>query len=175
MGMTSGQARSNQARSNQARFAWWCRLVRFGAMVVIAGLAAIVAIAAIALLRGQTGGVAETGTRWLLVAVSFSPAVGYAWALWAIQRALGELGTGGRFPPAMARAVRHVGYGVIAGALLSVFVVTNVTRMLLHGRGGFMYFDMSGIVLAVVGAALILLARLFDRAQSLQSELDEIV
>ena len=39
----------------------------------------------------------------------------------------------------------------------------------------FMYFDMSGIVLAVVGAALILLARLFDRAQALQSELDEIV
>ena len=67
-----------------------------------------------------------------------------------------------------------VGYGVIAGALLSVFVVTNVTRLLLHHRGGFMYFDMSGIVLAVVGAALILLARLFDHARALQSELDEI-
>ena len=160
--------------SEQARFAWWCRLVRFGALMVMAGLAALVAIALLAVLRGQAAGVAGPGTQWVLVAVQFSPALGYAWALRAVQRALRELGTGAGVPPTMARAVRHVGYGVIAGALLSVFVVTNVTRLLLHHRGGFMYFDMSGIVLAVVGAALILLARLFDHARALQSELDEI-
>jgi hypothetical protein len=34
---------------------------------------------------------------------------------------------------------------------------------------------MSGIVLAVVGAALILLARLIDRARLIESELDEIL
>ena len=161
--------------TDQARFARWCRLLRWGALFVCAGVAALVAVALLALFAGHGGSGEGSASRGLLAAVRFSPALGYLWALWAVQRAFGELGAGAMFSAAVARAMRHIGYGVIAGALLSVFAITNLTRIVTDGRGGFMYFDLSGIVLAVVGAALILLARLFDRARELQAELDEIV
>ena len=156
----------------QANFARWCRLVRLGALVTFAGLAALIGIAVLAMIKGATG---EPAARGLWAAVQFSPALGYAWALWAVQRALADLGAGTTFSPTVARAMRHMGYGVIVGALLSVFAVTNLSRVLMHGRGSFMFFDMSGIVLVVVGAALILLARLIDRARLIESELDEIL
>ena len=60
-------------------------------------------------------------------------------------------------------------------ALLSVFAITNLTRLIQGGQGGVAYFDLSGIVLGVVGAALVLLARVVDSARALQAELDEIV
>ena len=63
----------------------------------------------------------------------------------------------------------------MAGALLSVFAVTNLSRLIVGGQGGLAYFDLSGIVLGVVGAALVLLARVVDSARALQAELDEIV
>ena len=44
--------------------------------------------------------------------------------------------------------------GVLVGALLSVFAITNLTRLIQGGQGGVAYFDLSGIVLGVVGAAL---------------------
>jgi hypothetical protein len=159
----------------QANFARWCRLVRLGSLVVFAGLGVLVAVAGLSMLKGYAGGVSGPTSRGLWAAVQFSPALGYAWALWAVQRTLADLGRGATFSPTVARAMRHIGYGVIVGALLSVFAVTNLSRVLMHGRGSFMYFDMSGIVLAVVGAALILLARLIDRARLIESELDEIL
>ena len=159
----------------QLNFARWCRLVRLGSLAVFVGLAALLAVAGLAMVKGHAGGMSGPGTRGLWAAVQFSPALGYAWALWAVQRTLADLGAGATFSPTVARAMRHIGYGVIVGALLSVFAVTNLSRVLMHGHGSFMYFDMSGIVLAVVGAALILLARLIDRARLIESELDEIL
>lgn len=163
------------AESGQAAFARWCRLLRWGALAVCAGLAVLVAGSLLALVAGQVDDGEGAAPRGLLAALRFSPAVGYLWALWAAQRAFGELGAGATFPPTLARAMRHIGYGVIAGALLSVFAVTNLTRIVTGGQGSFLYLDLSGIVLAVVGAALILLARVVDRGRALQAELDEIV
>ena len=37
---------------------------------------------------------------------------------------------------AVARAIRHIGVGVLAGALLSVFAITNLTRLIEGGKGG---------------------------------------
>ena len=70
--------------------------------------------------------------------------------------------------------MRHIGYGVLAGSLFNVFLVTNLMRMIGGGRGGYLYFDISGIVLGVVGAALVMLARLVDQARAMQAELDDI-
>ena len=121
------------------RFRSQCRLLRIASLVVFTGLALLFALGLVGPPMWAPKAPGDAGTRFALAVVRFLPGLGYLWALWAVQRALRELGTG-------ARAI--VGYGVIAGALLSVFVVTNVTRLLLHHRGGFMYFDMSGIVLA---------------------------
>jgi len=86
----------------------------------------------------------------------------------------GGFAAGLLFHPTVARAMRHIGIGVLAGALFNVFAVTNLSRWIAGGRGGYAYFDLSGIVLGVVGAALVLMARLVDQARAMQAELDEI-
>ena len=79
------------------------------------------------------------------------------------------------FHPTVARALRHVGIGVLAGSLFKVFAVTNLTRLFVDVRGNYAWFDLSAIVLGVVGAALILMARVVDEARAVRAELDEIL
>lgn len=154
-----------------------CRLLRIATLVVFFGLALMLSLGFIGfpgwhMQRMPTG----NGTReTLLMLVPVLPALGYLWALWAVQRALADLAGGRMFHPTVARAMRQIGIGVLIGALLNVFVVINLSRMLMGGHGSYLYFDLSGIVLGVVGAALILLARLVDQARALQAELDEIL
>lgn len=157
------------------RFRRACRLLRLAALVVCAGVAALVLLALLSLVAGPPGHAGGARMQGLLAALRFSPALGYLWALWAVQRAFGEIGAGALFAASVSRALRHIGAGVLVGALLSVFAVTNLTRIIEGGRGSLVYFDLSGIVLGVVGVALVLLARLFDHARALQAELDEIV
>src|SRR5690606_35842804 len=134
-------------------------LLRTATLVVSAGLLVLLAFA------GQT----------LLSLVLFLPAVGYLWALWAVQRALGDLAVGRLFDTTVATALRHIGFGVLGGALCNVFVVMNLVRMITGGQGSYLYFDLSGVVLGVVGAALVLLARVVDQGRAMQAELDGIL
>ncbi|MEF9978343.1 MAG: DUF2975 domain-containing protein [Thermomonas sp.] len=158
------------------RFHSQCRLLRIGALIVFCGLFLLLALGMVGLpWRMATDAPDGWSTRALLSVVRFLPGLGYLWALWAVQRALGDLAAGRLFHPTVARAMRHIGIGVLAGALVNVFAVTNLSRWIAGGNGGYLYFDMSGIVLGVVGAALVLLARLVDQARALQAELDEIV
>ena len=162
--------------SDSQRFRAQCRWLRIAALCVLIGLATLFLIGAVGLpwLFPQRGGM-EPSTRMLLTAVMALPAAGYLWALWAVQQALGDLAAGRLFHATVARAMRHMGGGVLVGALLNVFAVTNLGRWITGGQGSYLYFDLSGIVLGVVGAALILLARLVDQARALQAELDEIL
>ena len=158
------------------RFHRQCRLLRAGALVVFTGLFLLLAMGMVGLpWRMATDMPEGWNTRALLSVVSFLPGIGYLWALWAVQRALGDLAAGRLFHAAVARAIRHIGVGVLVGALLSVFAITNLTRLIEGGKGGLAYLDLSGIVLGVVGAALVLLARVVDSARALQAELDEIL
>ena len=158
------------------RFRSHCRLLRIAALVVFVGLFLLLAMGMVGLpWRLATNADQGWTTRALLSVVRFLPGLGYLWALWAVQRALADLADGRLFHPTVARAMRHIGIGVLVGALLNVFAVTNVSRWIAGGHGGYLYFDLSGIVLGVVGAALVLLARLVDQARALQAELDEIL
>lgn len=157
-----------------SRFQQQCRLLRLASLIVFWGLFLLLFLGA--------GGAplfarpqATDNDLLLLALVRLLPALGYLWALWAVQRALGDLAMGRMFHVAVARALRHVGMGVLLGALFSVFAVTNLSRWIVGGQGGYAYFDLSGIVLGVVGAALVLLARVVDQARALQTELDEIL
>jgi hypothetical protein len=151
-----------------------CRVLRLATGVVFAVLLVFVLSGVGSVPFWQhTGGLTE-GQRWAMHAVNALPALGYLWALWSVQRALGDLASGRTFHPTVARAMRHIGAGVLAGALMEVFVVLNLVRLVV-GHGSYLFFDTSAIVLGVVGAALILLARLVDQARALQAELDEIL
>lgn len=159
------------------RFRSQCRLLRIAALFVFACLCVLIGVtcvaAAAAPWRNSAPGTLDA-TQVLLLAVRLAPALGYLWALWAVQRALRDLAAGLLFHPTVARAMRHMGVGVLAGALFSVFAVTNLSRWISGGHGGYAYFDLSGIVLGVVGAALVLMARLVDQARAMQAELEEI-
>lgn len=156
------------------RFLRHCRWLRAATLLVFAGLALLLALGA-STLPWPRQAAGSSGNDALLMLVRVSPGLGYLWALWAVQRALGDLAAGRLFHATVARALRHIGVGVLVGALLSVFAITNLSRLIEGGHGGLAYFDLSGIVLGVVGAALVLLARVVDSARALQAELDEIV
>lgn len=157
-----------------------CRVLRGVASGVFICLALILALPylLLPLVHGLVTDAASTAPdrrQLLLGLVQVSPGVCYLWALWAMRRALGNLSSGQLFQPVVVTALRQMGGGVIAGAMISIFAVTNISRMIVHGHGGFAYFDLSGIVLAMVGAALIVLARLVEQARRLESELDDMI
>lgn len=153
-----------------------CRLLRIAALLVFAGLGLLVGVGAIGapwmfLAHPEM----VEANRSLLMLILALPALGYLWALWAVQQGLGDLAAGRLFHVTVARAMRRMGAGVLIGALLNVFVVINLSRWVMGEAGSVLYFDLSGIVLGVVGAALILLAHLVDQARVVQAELDEIL
>ncbi|MCX7514145.1 DUF2975 domain-containing protein [Frateuria sp. STR12] len=162
--------------SDLKRFQQHCRLLRRITTAVWVGLALLLLLPFVViplaslLLRGDL-----SGHGWRVATVHVLPGWFYLWGLWAVRRALGELALGRLFAVTVARALRQIGCAVMAGALLSLFAVTNLTRVIEHGRGGYAYFDLSGIMLAIVGAALVLLARLVEQARRMQAELDEIL
>jgi hypothetical protein len=154
-----------------------CRALRLATQVVFYGLALLVLTGAAGLPFFPNGAKLpeDFPTRLALFGVQALPAFGYLWALWSVQRALGDLGAGRIFHPTVARALRHVGFGVLVGSLLKVFAVTNLTRLFVDVRGNYAWFDLSAVVLGVVGAALVLLASVIDQARDVQAELDEIL
>lgn len=161
--------------SASSRFHRRCRWLRFATLFVLLVLVSLLIFGASGLPWLRHDNSADTGITRVLLLVHLLPWLGYLWALWAVQRALADLAAGQIFQTAVARAIRHIGLGVLMGALLSVFAVTNLSRWIVGGQGGYAYFDLSGIVLGVVGAALLLLAQVIDQARALQTELDEIL
>ncbi len=154
-----------------------CRALRRATLAVFFGLTLVVLTGVAGLPWFPEGAKLPDAflPRLALFGVQALPSIAYLWALWSVQRALGDLGDGRIFHPTVARALRHVGASVLAGSLLKVFAVTNLTRLLVDMRGSFAWFDVSAIVLGIVGAALILLARVVDEARLVQAELDEIL
>ena len=166
------------SQTDLARFRRRCgqlRLVVTGIFVGLALLFLLVFLAGpIAGMIGQ--GWSEGQQRLLLlIVVRISPGACYLFALYSIRQALGDLAAGRLFQSTVAQAIRRVGWGVSIGATLSVFAVTNLTRIIMDGQGGFAHFDLSGIVLAVIGAALVLMAQVIEQAGRVQAELDEMI
>jgi hypothetical protein len=119
--------------------------------------------------QGTRAGSALTG------AVFASPAVFYLAAVWSIGRAMRELSRGRLIKPTMSDALRNVGLALGVGGITSVFLVTNVTRLLEGVSGGWLHFDVAGMTLGMIGGALFLLGRVMDRANEVQAELDGMI
>ncbi|WP_029416198.1 DUF2975 domain-containing protein [Brevundimonas bacteroides] len=108
-------------------------------------------------------------------AVFALPTVCYLYGVWAIGHGLGEVARGRLIQPALAGALHRVGLALGIGGLLSVFGVTNILRMIGQAQGGYLYFDVAGMTLGMIGGALFLLGRVVDHAGRLQAELDEMI
>lgn len=107
--------------------------------------------------------------------IGVTPLFFYLFAVWMISAAMGNLAKGRLIQPTVATALRHVGLALGIGALISVFVVGNVTRALGYSDGGFVRFDVAAMTLGVVGGALFVLGRVIEHAGFLQAELEEMI
>ncbi|HZV85430.1 MAG TPA: DUF2975 domain-containing protein, partial [Brevundimonas sp.] len=97
------------------------------------------------------------------------PPVCYLFGVWSIGRAMGQLSKGRLFQPTVADALRRVGLALGVGGVFSVFIVTNLLRMIGETRGGYLHFDIPGMTLGMIGGALFLLGGIVDQAGRVQA------
>ena len=155
-------------RCGQFRMLAVFMVVSVGALLALTHLIAPVALWA----RGDM----QIGDRHLATAILPGvPAACYLFGVWSIGRAMGELSKGRLFQPTVASALRRVGLALGIGGVFSVFVLTNVLRLITGGQGGFLHFDVPGMTLGMIGGALFLLGRVVEQAARVEAELDEMI
>ena len=125
------------------------------------------------LLQWQTrGGLGRA--QWEAL-IWMTPTLFYLIGVWTIGSSLGDLAKGRLIQPTLADTLRRVGIALGLGGIVSVFVAPNLSRLLDFSRGGYLYFDTSGMTLGMIGGALFLLGRVVEKAGEIQAELDEII
>ncbi|MGV8929001.1 MAG: DUF2975 domain-containing protein [Brevundimonas sp.] len=159
------------------RFRRRCAQFRWLAVFMVLSVGALLALMhlvapGILMARGDDPSIA---THWLPNLVWALPAAFYLFAVWTIGTAMGQLSKGRLIQPTLVHALRRVGLALGFGGLLSVFGVTNVTRLLEGAHGGYFHFDVPGMTLGMIGGALFLLGGVVEQAGKVQAELDEMV
>ena len=104
-----------------------------------------------------------------------APAACYLFGVWSIGAGMGQLAKGRLIQPTLAATLRRVGLALGFGGVISVFVVTNLLRLIGSTKGGYLHFDVAGMTLGMIGGALFLLGRVVDQAGAVQAELDEMI
>ena len=103
------------------------------------------------------------------------PQACYLYGVWSLRPAFNEIADGRMFGAAQARALTTLGWSLIAGGVFSVLLLHYLLRLSGVAQAGYLNFDLSDIVLAVVGGALVLLSHLMAKAHAMKSELDDII
>jgi len=148
-----------------------CRQFRALAWFMVGTVGLLLALNVILAMVAGDPGEAPWG-RWLLQSV---PALCYLYAVWVVGQAMGALSNGALFQPVLAMALRRAGVALGVGGVFSVFLMTNLMRLFGFSSGGWLYFDIPGMTLGMLGGVLFLLGALVERAGRLQTELDEMV
>ncbi|MFK4057554.1 DUF2975 domain-containing protein [Brevundimonas sp. NPDC046655] len=104
-----------------------------------------------------------------------APALCYLFGVWSIGGGMGQLARGRLIQPTLAATLRRVGLALGFGGVISVFVVTNLLRLIGSTQGGYLHFDVAGMTLGMIGGAVFLLGRVVDQAGVVQAELDEMI
>ena len=107
--------------------------------------------------------------------IMLAPQLCYLYGVWSLRPAFGEVAQGRMFSEAQTKALTTLGWSLIIGSMFSIFLLTNLLRLVQFTEGGFLNFDVSDIVLAVVGGALVLLSHLMAKAHAMKSELEDII
>lgn len=142
------------------------KLLRNLVTMVFAVLVLVLAIEAIALVRGR-----YPPSPWLLV--HRLPMLFYLWAIWDCRRAISSIGKGEMFGTVVPRLLARVGLALFLGGIVNVFGAPLLVWLAL-GRGSLAYYDVAAITLGVVGLTLMLVAQLLAQAASMRRELDEM-
>lgn len=159
------------------KFRRMCGQFRWLAMFMVISVGALLALMAwvAPLLLLLFHKASPTPAVILAVTIQNLPAVCYLFGVWSIGQAMGELARGRLIQPTLASALRRVGIALGVGGVTSVFVVSNLIRLVQHGKGGYLHFDVPGMTLGMIGGALFLQGRVVDQASRIQSELDEMI
>lgn len=113
------------------------------------------------------------------VAVQYSliyrfPFIFYLAAIWMMRSAFHSLAKGGLFDDIVPARLVLTGYALLAGAFVTILPTPLMLRYAFgSGTGGLANFDVSAIMLGIVGMMLVLLARLLAQAARMRAELDE--
>ena len=125
----------------------------------------------------------DSGALALLHALYWFPSLFYFWVLIAVRRAFVDIAAGALFGPAVERGLRHLGWCLIAGGILSTLLAPWVRSGPLppgfvDGRTQVFGLDSVDLVLALVGIAVLLISRLLalagayrNRSHALEAEL----
>jgi len=164
------------SRADIDRFRLRCRQFRWLAVfmvVSVGGLLALIHLISPAVLWSQ----GEPGypQAFYTAAIMGLPPACYLFGVWSIGQAMGQLAKGRLIQPILAHALRRVGLSLGVGGVLSVFVVTNLLRVIGSTEGGFLHFDVPGMTLGMIGGALFLLGGVAEQAGKVQAELDEMI
>lgn len=150
---------SIQALRKQARVLQWLVTIPFAGMAILTALL-------LANIVSQRGRYADG------VAIYYLPMFLYMWAIWMVRRALQSIADGALFDEVVPKLLFRVGLALFGGAIFTV-IGQPVVYALFYGAPHLKTFEPSPVTLGVVGAALVLFARLLERAASLRKELDE--
>lgn len=165
------------SKTETDRFRLMCRQFNWLAIFIVCCVGLLLLLMYVAspiafMMRGEHP---EFARLWGAQAIKDLPQLFYLFAVWSIGSAMGQLAKGRLIQPVLAGALRRVGLALGFGGLLSVFGVTNIIRLIDGGVGSWMYFDVSGMTLGMIGGALFLLGRVIDQAGRVQAELDEMI
>ena len=113
--------------------------------------------------------------RYLAGVIWAVPPACYLFGVWSIGQAMGRLAKGQLFQPIVADALRRVGLSLGIGGVFSVFIMSNLLRMIGHIGGSYLNFAVASMTLGLIGGALSLLGRVMEQAGKVQAELDEMI
>ncbi|MNU51913.1 hypothetical protein D3C71_409140 [compost metagenome] len=159
------------------RFRRLCGQYRWLAVFMVASVGLLLILAHLIAPLVQWGRTPPlTGGRDVVASLIWiAPALCYLFGVWSIGSGMGQLARGRLIQPTLASTLRRVGLALGVGGVISVFVVTNLLRLIGHAKGGYLHFDVAGMTLGMIGGALFLLGRVVDQAGAVQAELDEMI
>lgn len=164
------------SQTDLAAFRLRCRQFRWLTVfmvVSVGGLLALTYLIAPFVLAAQ--GDRTLGDSYWRNVIMAAPTVCYLFGVWSIGAAMKRIADGALLQGAVADALRRVGLALGVGGIVSVFLVTNISRLAGLSHGGYLYFDVPGMTLGMIGGALFLLGRVMDQAAAAQAELDEMI
>jgi len=123
----------------------------------------------------------------LLHALYWFPSLFYLWVLVAIRRTFVDIAAGAMFGPSIERGLRHLGWCMVAGGTAGTLLAPWVRSAplpagVVDGRTQIFGIDDADLVIALIGLAVLLLARLIslagrtaERSAALEAELKGFV